>query len=181
MLSGTRVAQDLSKGSNVSARVSVISKLDAGWWKDWLVNQARAHGCWQGIRSSLAAGQKHQLLAAQAPQGSSQNGRWFPSEQMSSSPTWNPKSFRNLTLKMTSHHFCHTCGSKLLRPAILRGGNNTQDMSTRRQDHWGHLRSYLPHFILSQLLDPVMCSQEAGLKSQGGGLRAGSFNTVLHG
>ena len=30
VLRGAHVAQDLSKGSNVSARVSVISKLDAG-------------------------------------------------------------------------------------------------------------------------------------------------------
>ena len=175
------MAQDLSKGSNVSARVSVISKLDAGWWKeDWLVNQAHAHGCWQGIRSSLAAGQKHQLLAARAPQGSSQNGRWFPSEQMRSSPTWNPKPFRNLTLKVTSHHCCHTCGSKSLSPAILRGGNNTQDMRTRRQGHWGHLRSYLPHFILSQLVDPVMCSQEAGYKAKKVASEQG-VSTLLHG
>ena len=61
---------------------------------------------------------------------------------MSSSPTWNPKPFHSVTLKVTSRHFCHTCGSKSLRPAMLRGGNDTQAMRTRRQGHWCHFRSY---------------------------------------
>lgn len=74
---------------------------------------------------------------------------------MSSSPTWNPKPFRNLTLKVTSYHFCHTCGSKSLRPAILRGGNNTQDMSTRRQGHWATLEA------ICHTLSSVSCSTQS--------------------
>ena len=174
------MTQDLSKGSHVWARVAVISKLYAGWWKNWLVNQAHAHGCWQAIRSSLAAGQKHQFLAARATQGSSQNGRWFPSEDMSSSPTWNPKPFHSVTLKVTSRHFCHTYGSKSLCPAMLRGGNDTQAMRTRRQGHWCHFRSSLPHLTLSQLVNPVMRSRETGLQSREGSIRAGSSSTELH-
>lgn len=100
---------------------------------------------------------------------------------MSSSPTWNPKPCHNLTLKVTSHHFCHICGSKSLHSAMLRGGNDTQAMRTRRQGHWGHFRSYLPHLTLSQLVDPVMRSREAGLQSREGGIRAGSSSTELHG
>lgn len=121
-------------GVSVSARASVITKLDREK-EDLLANHAThmAAGRCQVFTGLLA--RNTSSLSTWATQGTSQKS-WFPSEQMRGQLNTEAKALLQPTLKVTSHHSCHTWRSKSPGPHS-KGGNNIKDRVPGGRGHWG--------------------------------------------
>lgn len=62
----------------------------------------------------------------------------FPqSKRKESSPTQKSKAFCKLTLKVTTHYFCHTCRSQVVRSSHTQERTRYKNMNTRRQESLG--------------------------------------------
>lgn len=146
-----------------------LCHLKTWWWKSLLAIQAHAHGYWQAsglpwLLASLPCG----ASCHGGSTGSSQNGRWFPSEQMrASSPTQKPTPFCNLTLKVTSHHIYHTWRSKSLDTATLKGRElHPRTWILGGRAYGGDFRDCLPHFLGQRTISNMQSG--AGLQTQEG-------------
>lgn len=109
------------------------------WWKNVLAIQVHA-------RSYRQASGLHWMLARDTTRSlpcevhrEAYKMRWFPWEQMRQGrPNEKPKASCNLTSKVTSHNLYHTCRSKSLGPATLKGRElHSRTWKLGGREYWG--------------------------------------------